>query len=70
MREKQVTGSVQYFAIYECDCGKASMTSHEGKEFAGSVQFCAVNKCHCGKASMTGRVGKRGYRFSAVLHCQ
>ena len=28
---KQVIGSVQYSAINECHCGKASMTGHEGK---------------------------------------
>ena len=43
MREKEVTGSVQYFAVYECDYGKASMTGHEGKEFTGSVQYFAVH---------------------------
>ena len=31
MREKEVTDSVQYFAVNECGCGKASMTGHEGK---------------------------------------
>ena len=28
---KEVTGSVQYSAVNECHCGKANMTSHEGK---------------------------------------
>ena len=67
MREKEVTGSVQCCAINECDCGKVSMTGHEGKEVRGLVLFCAVNKCHCGKANMIGREGKRGYRFTAVF---
>ena len=43
MREKEVTGSVQYFAVNESDCGKASMTGREGKEVTGLVQCYAVN---------------------------
>ena len=58
MRKKEVTGSLQYFAINECDCGKASMTTHEGKEVTGSVECCAINKCQCGKASMIVHEGK------------
>ena len=38
MREKRFIGSVQYSAINKSDCGKASMTGHEGKEVTGSVQ--------------------------------
>ena len=40
---KQVTCSVQYFAVNESDCGKASMTGREGKEVTGSVQCYVVN---------------------------
>ena len=40
---KQVTCSVQYFAINESDYGKASRTRHEGKEVLGSMQCCAIN---------------------------
>ena len=28
---KEVTGSVLYSAVNKCDCGRASMTVHEGK---------------------------------------
>ena len=70
MREKEVTGSLQYVTVNECDCGKASMTGHEGKEVKDPVQCCVVNKGHCGKAKMTGQEGKRGYRFTAVLCCK
>ena len=31
MRKKEVPGSLQYSAVNECHCGKASVTSHEGK---------------------------------------
>ena len=40
---KDVTASVQYFAINESDCGKTSMTSYEGKEVKGSVQCSAIH---------------------------
>ena len=40
---REVTSSVQYFAINESDCGKASMAGREGKEVIGSVQCYAVN---------------------------
>ena len=40
---KQVTCSVQYFAVNESDCGKASMTSCEGKEVTDLVQCYAIN---------------------------
>ena len=58
MREKEVTGSVQCYAINKCHCGKASMIGHEAKEVTGSVQCYAINKCHCGKASMIVHEGK------------
>ena len=37
MRENRLQVSVQYYAINESHCGKASMTGHEGKEGTGSV---------------------------------
>ena len=37
MREKEVIGSLQYFAVNKCDYGKASIPGHEGKEVTGSV---------------------------------
>ena len=43
MREKEVTASLQYFAVNECDYGDASMIGHEGKEVTGSLQCCAIN---------------------------
>ena len=58
MREKEVTGSVQYFAVNESDCGKASMTGREGKEVTCSVVYFAINESDCGKANMTSHEGK------------
>ena len=43
---KEVIGSAQYSAINKSDCGKASMTGNEGKEFTCSVQCCAVERFH------------------------
>ena len=43
---------MQYSAVHESDCGKASIIIHEGKEVTGSVQYCAINESHYGKASM------------------
>ena len=43
MREKEVTGSVQFCAVNKSHCGKANMTGHEGKYVTGSVQYFAIN---------------------------
>ena len=42
MREKEVTGSVQYSVVNKSDYGKANRIGHEGKEVVGSVQCYAV----------------------------
>ena len=39
---KELTCSVQYFAVNESDYGKASMTSHEGKR---GYKFSAMLRC-------------------------
>ena len=39
---KEVTGSVQCYATSKYHCGKASMTSHEGKR---GYRFIAVFRC-------------------------
>ena len=46
MRGKRL--QVQCSAVNKCDCGKASMTSYEGKEITGSLQNFAINKYDCG----------------------
>ena len=39
---KEVTCSVQYFVVNESDCGKASMTSHEGQRgYRFSAMLCS-----------------------------
>ena len=50
---KEVTGSVQYCAIKQSPCGKASITGHEGKEVTGLVQCSGVERIHEGKPSVT-----------------
>ena len=50
---------MQYSAVNKSHCGKASMTSHEGKQVIDSVPYSAVNKSHCGKASMTDHEEKQ-----------
>ena len=49
---------MQYSTVNESHYGKASMTSHEGKEVTGSVQCCAVNKSNYNKANKTGHEEK------------
>ena len=34
---KEVTGSLQYYAVNKSPCGKTSMTGDEGKEVTGSA---------------------------------
>ena len=50
---KEVTGSLQYCAINQSPCGKASMTSDEGKQVTSLVQCCGVERIHEGKPSTT-----------------
>ena len=58
---------MQYSAINQCHCVKASMTVHEEIGYS-LVHYCAINKSHCVEASMTGHEENRlQVQCSAVL---
>ena len=55
---KEVTSSVQYYAVNKSDCGKTSMTVHGQKEVTSLVQCFNVNESDCGKTNMIGYEGQ------------